>query len=70
VSFRERDQYVTIGRLIRELFKMAQENKPSIIFIDEIDAICGNRSSEESDATRRIKTEFLVQMQSKKNFII
>lgn len=43
---------------------MAQENKPSIIFIDEIDAICGKRTDDENDATRRIKTEFLVQMQS------
>ena len=50
-------------RLIRELFKMASESKPSIIFIDEIDSICGDRRDDENDATRRIKTEFLVQMQ-------
>lgn len=37
--------------------------KPSIIFIDEIDSICGERSESENDATRRIKTEILVQMQ-------
>jgi len=49
-------------KLIRELFRMAQENKPSIIFIDELDAICGNRSNDDSDSGRRIKTEFLVQM--------
>lgn len=53
-------------RLIRELFRMAMESKPSIIFIDEIDAICGKRTDDENDATRRIKTEFLVQMQSTK----
>lgn len=50
-------------RLVRSLFEMARENRPAIIFIDEIDSLCSNRSEGESDSTRRIKTEFLVQMQ-------
>ncbi|XP_076047689.1 vacuolar protein sorting 4 isoform X2 [Oratosquilla oratoria] len=48
---------------VRALFEMAREHKPSIIFIDEVDSLCASRSEQESESARRIKTEFLVQMQ-------
>ena len=50
-------------RLVKNLFVIAREKKPSIIFIDEIDSLCSTRSDSESESARRIKTEFLVQMQ-------
>lgn len=50
-------------KLVRTLFELARENQPSIIFIDEVDALCGSRNENESESARRIKTEFLVQMQ-------
>ena len=49
-------------RLVRNLFELAREAGRAIIFIDEVDSLCGSRSEGESDSSRRVKTEFLVQM--------
>lgn len=50
-------------KLVKNLFELARQHKPSIIFIDEVDSLCSSRSDNESESARRIKTEFLVQMQ-------
>jgi vacuolar protein-sorting-associated protein 4 len=50
-------------RLIKQLFQLAREKKPSIIFIDEIDALCGARDAAGANQHMLgLKTELLVQM--------
>lgn len=48
-------------KLVRALFDIAYEKQPSVVFIDEIESILSKRSENENDATKRLKTEFLVQ---------
>lgn len=50
-------------KLVKSLFILARKKSPSIIFIDEVDSLCSSRSDNESESARRIKTEFLVNMQ-------
>jgi vacuolar protein-sorting-associated protein 4 len=48
-------------KLVRTLFQLAREKQPSIIFVDEVDALAGARGGEH-EAMRRVKTELLTSM--------
>lgn len=47
---------------VRALFSVAAARHPTVIFIDELDSMLSKRSDGENEASRRLKTELLVQM--------
>ncbi len=54
-------------KLVKSLFEMARLKKPSIIFIDEVEALCSSRESSDGVGvgghSAKLLTEFLIQMQ-------
>lgn len=50
-------------KLLKTLFQVARAAAPSILFVDEVDALLSSRKSEgEHEASRRFKTEFMTQV--------
>ena len=47
------------NKLVTAVFTLARKLQPTIIFIDEIDAVLGRRRSGEHDASGQIKAEFM-----------
>ena len=49
-------------KLVRCTFEIARKHAPCVIFIDEVDSLCSTRSDSDNDSSRRIKNEFLTQL--------
>eukprot|EP00794_Sanderia_malayensis_P020211 gene20211-22187_t len=47
-------------KMVKAMFAVARELKPSIIFMDEVDSLLKERSESEHESSRRLKTEFLL----------
>ena len=56
--------------MVRALFAVARCQESAVIFIDEIDSLLSQRTDGEHEATRRIKTEFLVQLVMISSFLV
>lgn len=48
--------------MVRALFGVARVHQPAVIFIDEIDSLLSQRTDGEHEGSRRIKTEFWIQL--------
>ncbi|KAH8172662.1 ATPase family associated with various cellular activities (AAA) domain-containing protein [Sarocladium implicatum] len=51
--------YGDSNKIVRAVFSLARKMQPSIIFIDEIDAVLGTRRSGEHEASGMVKAEFM-----------
>jgi SpoVK/Ycf46/Vps4 family AAA+-type ATPase len=49
-------------KLMKALFEVSRKKQPSVIFFDEIDALMSVRKENEHEASRRLKTEFMTQL--------
>lgn len=54
--------------MVRTMFALAAIHQPSVVFIDEIDSLLSARSDADQESSRRIKTEFLVQLDGANTF--
>lgn len=55
------------ARLVRLMFQQARDNKPSVIFFDEVDAVCGQREFSHTESHIEQKSELLAQMDGAKD---
>ena len=48
-------------KFVRALFSVARKESPAVIFLDEVDALFGERTAEQNQASHAVLNEFLIQ---------
>jgi len=57
------EMFVGVGaKRVRELFAAARKKQPSIVFIDELDAVGGKRSTRDAQHARQTLNQLLTEM--------
>ncbi len=54
-------------RLVKNLFTSARNEQPAIVFMDEVDALTAERGTDQVGGERRLKTQFLIEMDGMKS---
>ncbi|MFX1318429.1 MAG: AAA family ATPase, partial [Promethearchaeota archaeon] len=54
-------------RLVKNLFASARKEQPAIVFMDEVDALTAERGADQVGGERRLKTQFLIEMDGMKS---
>lgn len=49
-------------RMVAAIFRIARENAPTVIFIDEVDCIASERKESEHEVARKVKNQLLLEM--------
>ena len=52
---------------IRELFDVAEEHSPLVVFLDELDAVCSSREESSKEMTARVVAQLLTSMDAIEN---
>ena len=55
-------RYGDSEKAVREIFQQAKKEAPAVIYIDEIDAIAGNRKDSRGELEKRILTQLLIEL--------